>query len=336
MVNYKPKAFGGLITEFTIDDIDEYDINEYIRKLKSKINIETYPVKVKIIITSEFTTPMAFDIVESNYSHPVQVIRSRNNLTAFFQKLRDSFDKWIDEYQERGSGYVFRNICRVTVKIHKYDYQRASSYIPLGFKSHNVVNVRNRDNKCFLWSILAKFHPTPRDKERVTKYIPYENRLDMQGIEYPVMIKDIPKVERLNNLSINVFSLEDQRNKYSLYPVYISDSESENVVDLLYLEKDGNSHYCLIKDLDSFRTDKNSHKQHTCRNCLRGFRTPEALENHKKICLDHSFCKVIMPKEDKNILKFKNHHFKERMPFVIYCDFESNNTPISTCQPNRK
>ena len=334
MNSKESKVFGDLITEFTIDDIEEYDIDEYIRKLKRKINIETYPVKVKIIITSEFTTPMAFDLVESHYSHPIQVIKSRNNVSKFFRELRDSFEAWIDEYQERGSGFVFRNICSVKVKIHRYDYQRASSYLELGFKSKNIINVQNRDNKCFLWSILAKFYPAPSDKERVTKYIPYENRLGMEGIEYPVMIKDIPKVERQNNLSINVFSLEDQTDKSSLYPVYISDSESENAVDLLYLEKDGNSHYCLIKDLDSFRTDKNRHKQHTCRNCLRGFRTPNALENHKQLCLDHSFCKVVMPKEDKKILKFKNHHFMNKLPFAIYCDFESNNTPVSTCQPD--
>ena len=335
MNSKESKVFGDLITESTIDDIEEYDIDEYIRKLKRKINIETYPVKVKIIITSEFTTPMAFDLVESHYSHPIQVIKSRNNVSKFFRELRDSFEAWIDEYQEEVLVLFFRNIYSVKVKIHRYDYQRASSYIELGFKSRNIINVQNRDNKCFLWSILAKFYPAPRDKERVTKYIPYENRLGMEGIEYPVMIKDIPKVEKQNNLSINVFSLEDQTDKSSLYPVYISNAESENIVDLLYLEHLGNSHYCLIKDLDSFRTDKNCHRQHTCRNCLRGFRTPEALENHKKICLDHSFCKVVMPEEDKKILSFRNHHFMNKLPFAIYCDFESNNTPISTCQPDQ-
>ncbi|XP_071138806.1 uncharacterized protein [Mytilus edulis] len=47
----------------------------------------------------------------------------------------------------------------------------------------------------------------------------------MKGIEYPVSIKDIPKVEKQNNLSINVFALEDQTKKQSLHPVYISNVE---------------------------------------------------------------------------------------------------------------
>ena len=41
-----------------------------------------------------------------------------------------------------------------------------------------------------------------------------------------------------------------------------------------------------------------------------------------------------MPKPGKNILKFTNHHFKNKLPFVIYSDFESNNIPIKTSQPN--
>jgi hypothetical protein len=41
-----------------------------------------------------------------------------------------------------------------------------------------------------------------------------------------------------------------------------------------------------------------------------------------------------MPKPGKNILKFKNHHFKEKLPFVIYSDFESSNILLSTTQPN--
>ena len=334
MDSKKSKVFKNVITESIIDDIEEDNLTNYINKLKDKIIIQSYPVKVKIIITSEFNTPLAFDIIESHYSHPVEVIQSHNNVDEFYNKLKDKFEAWIDEFQERGSGFVFRNIKSVEVKTYKYNYQKASSYIPLKFKSSNIINVKNtKDNKCFLWSILAKLYPADNNKERVTKYKPYENEINMNNIEYPVLIKDISKVEKQNSLNINVFALEDQTNKQSLYPVYISNVKSENRVDLLYVEENENTHYCLIKDLDSFLCDKNKHKQHTCRNCLQRFRRLETLEKHKEICQDHNYCKVNMPKED-NILKFKNYHFKNRLPFVIYSDFESNNISLSTSQPD--
>ncbi|VDI56520.1 Hypothetical predicted protein [Mytilus galloprovincialis] len=156
----------------------------------------------------------------------------------------------------------------------------------------------------------------------------------MKGIEYPVSIKDIPKVEKQNNLSINVFALEDQTNKQSLHPVYISNVESKNVIDLLYIESNENTHYCLIKDLNSFMCDKNRNKSFICRNCLQGFQREETLIKHKKICYDNEHCKTIMPKPGKNILKFNNHHFKNRLPFVIYCDFEAYNIPMQSCTPD--
>lgn len=157
---------------------------------------------------------MAFNIIESHYSHPVEVILTQNNISTFYDSLIDKFEAWVDKFQERGSGFVFRNIKSVQVKQYKYEYQRASSYIPLQFKSSNIINVQNKnDNKCFLWSILASLFPANKNKNRVTKYKEYENEINMKGIEYPVSIKDIPKVEKQNNLSINVFALEDQTKK---------------------------------------------------------------------------------------------------------------------------
>ena len=329
------KSFKDLISETIIDDIEETDITKYINLLKDKIVINQFPLKIKIIITSEFSTPMSFDIIESHYSHPVKVILTQNNLSTFYDNLINKFEAWIDKFQERGSGFVFRNIKNVLIKQYKYDYQRASSYIPLQFKSSNIINVQNKnDNKCFLWALLSKLYPANKDKQRVTKYKAYENKINMKGIEYPVSIKDIPKVEKQNNLSINVFALEDQTNKQSLHSVYISKVESENVIDLLYIESNVNTHYCLIKDFNSFMCDKNKHKSFTCRNCLQGFQREETLIKHKKICYDNEHCRTIMPKPGKNILEFKNHHFKNRLPFVIYCDFEAYNIPIQSCTPD--
>ena len=80
--------------------------------------------------------------------------------------------------------------------------------------------------------------------------------------------------------------------------------------------------------------DKNRHKSFTCRNCLQGFRREDTLIKHKKICYDNEHCKTIMPEPEKNILKFNNHHFKNRLPFAIYCNFEAYNIPMQLCTPD--
>ena len=82
----------------------------------------------------------------------------------------------------------------------KYDPMRASSYLPLPkeFKAkQGCVIIKNNDEKCFLWSILAWLHPVQyrNSQHRVSKFQEYEPDLNMSGIQYPIDIKDINKFE---------------------------------------------------------------------------------------------------------------------------------------------
>jgi len=74
-------------------------------------------------------------------------------------------------------------------------------------KKRACLNIENNDDKCFLWCVLAGIHPLQQvdHPERVSKYRRYENELIMDGIEYPVKIRDIDRFERLNgNISVSV------------------------------------------------------------------------------------------------------------------------------------
>ena len=67
----------------------------------------------------------------------------------------------------------------------------------------------------------------------------------MNGIVYPVEVKDVPKFGKQNNISVNVFGCEE-----GYYPLYISRNQKEKHVNLLLIEKGGKTHYCLITDLN--------------------------------------------------------------------------------------
>ena len=78
----------------------------------------------------------------------------------------------------------------------------------------------------------------------------------MEGIEHPVEIKDIPIIEKNNNLTINVYSFKDYKDKTSLFPIYVSDkkdTKEEDVIDLLCLKTKSRKHYCLITNLNKFK-----------------------------------------------------------------------------------
>ena len=53
------------------------------------------------------------------------------------------------------------------------------------------------------------------------------NDLDYEGIKFSVSKKDYRRIERQNNICINVFCYE----KNLIYPAYISDQEFENCMD---------------------------------------------------------------------------------------------------------
>ena len=134
---------------------------------------------------------------------------------------------------------------------------KISSYIHLPYETSSLTNIRNfKDKKCFLWCILSKKHKDFHNKERICNHKKYENEINMEGIEHPVEIKDIPIIEKNNNLTINVYSFKDYKDKTSLFPIYVSDkkdTKEEDIIDLLYLEKKLRKHYCLIENLNKFK-----------------------------------------------------------------------------------
>ena len=76
-----------------------------------------------------------------------------------------------------------------------------------------IMNVQNRDNKCFLWAVLSALHPVKKHVERVQSYKNFQNELNTDGLSFPIAKSDIWKFESQNNISINVYSFADEEGK---------------------------------------------------------------------------------------------------------------------------
>ena len=127
------------------------------------------------------------------------------------------------------------------------------TYIELPEKLKNpmkgLINVRNNDNKCFLWCHmrhlnLVEIHPERKTKEDKNMI----NDLDYKEIKFPVPKKDYCNIERQSNICINVFGYENGL----IYPVYVSDQKFQNFIDLLLITDENKSHYVYIKDFNRF------------------------------------------------------------------------------------
>ena len=253
-------------------------------------------------------------------------------------QVNDAIDKVKHDFEnflKNGSGWALDKVLRVYVNIGKYKPLKGSSYIPLPKEISNpmqgILNINNADNKCFIWSVLASIHPANELRSRVEHYTGYEHELNLTGINLPMKISQIPKFEKQNKISVNVFGYEA-----GAYPIYISKHRSPRHVDLLLISQGANQHYCLITNLNRFlcHQTKNGDQRFYCCHCLHGFKTAHSLAEHKPYCQAHGPQKIKMPTDKDKWLKFKNYEKQLSSPFVIYADFECLLPKVQSCNPN--
>ena len=149
-----------------------------------------------------------------------------------------------------GSGFAITKIIFLDIHILKSDPLQASSYIDLPKEiklKKAVVNIQNKD-KCFLWSVLAYLQPPQWNPERVEHYKKYENTLNVKDLKFPMSLRDIPKFEKMNNLSVNVYGLTDT-NKVQILKISNNYKNDQTHIDLLHFTLKEKSHYAFIKNL---------------------------------------------------------------------------------------
>ena len=120
-----------------------------------------------------------------------------------------------------------------------------------------LINIKNKDKKCFLWCYVRHINPSNKHQERIKKTDKkIAKELDYDGTEFPGQEKDFNKNEVKNNICINVFGYENRL----VFPIYISDQKFEDSIDLLLLIDNDKSHYVYIKDFDRFMFHKTKNK----------------------------------------------------------------------------
>nr|XP_012233564.1 PREDICTED: uncharacterized protein LOC105678640 [Linepithema humile] len=262
---------------------------------------------VKTIITKNQEIHPTFDLQEWYTKHVVDVIQTS-----------------LEEFQERNSGWALSRILNLTINVNKLNPLRAGCHIELSRKimlKKAVVNVKSNDNACFAWAVVAALYPAKKNPERTIEYPHYSTVLNLCGIEFPMTLPQISKFEKLNTISVNVFTMEDSK----IIPLRLANDKMEKHVNLLYVHGNNDAHFVCIKDLSrlvSSQLSKQNGKKYICDRCLHYFYTQEKLSAHSVDCGKMNDCAVVLPSEDNKWLTFSNYNRKERLPFVVYADLE--------------
>ena len=190
---------------------------------------------------------------ETNHYIGVDIINILTRLQLNDIDIMTDLDNEIKTRDMQGSGWNIQGINHLKIYFHKTNPINGMTFKKFPIRINSILNIQNNDTYCFLWSILADFHPVNENPYRVSKYIPYLNELNIVDIDFTngIKITDIDKFENLNNqLSINVFEYsKEEDNEYQLVPLYISKNiENRRIIDLILYK----NHYILLKKLHVF------------------------------------------------------------------------------------
>ena len=333
-------AIKGYFKTFRVNGIDGMDEKTFMRSVKSRV-IDLIKskgsIKVKLILTVRFTkenpTTGNIDINVYSFASKMEIVTESTDLSDLYNTMSDKIFELIQNFNNRGSGWQFDRVEHLDININPYNPLSASSYIELPGKlaeKKAIINVKNEnDNECFKWAVTSAVFPAKEHGERLSKRMREDSeKFDWTGIEFPVSLKQIDKFENNNPYAINVFGYEKV-----VYPLRIS-KKKDQVINLLLIADEETNHYCWIKNMSrllSSGINNHQHKIYFCYRCLNSFPSVKSLDKHTEYCQNNEEVKIEM---SGGRLYFKNHYKKQRVPFVVYADFECFTQKIDTCQPD--
>ena len=332
---------------YTIDGKDGFDPQSFMDGalenitglLRSKRNI-----KVKLILKCYMISERDNLIRDFPFHSEIEINMEGTNENEIYTTMTDTIleriASLINGSSGGGSGWIFYKIIKLELHTVSYRPLRGNTWIPLPKELSDkkaIINMKNKDNKCFLHCVGRALNPKKDNSERIDKELmEKEDTLNMKGIEYPVSLKDIDRFEKQNpEISITILGFNE---KDKVYPLRSSDHiyiRKHNII-LLLIERDGVKHYCLVKNSSRLLSKQvSAHKEgtHICFRCLNPFWSHESLKKHWEYCKNHKAVKINMP-DKGTILKFKHHERSERVPFIIYADTEALIKEMQNCDPN--
>ena len=209
-------------------------ITEYLEKVKpyliALINEKKTPShKIQIVI--------AINLIHLTKSDRIIFyVKSKNIECHLSDNSEDILNQLIDSFLEyfhdklmicrTDSSYAFESVEGLSIRFHKIDLRRGSSYVPIPDwleAKKATINPKNKnDNFCFAYAAaIAIYH---KNLNRISnKLIEYVEKLDWNGIDFPASTPDYKRFEKNNeDIALNILYVPSDNEIIDVYPEYIS------------------------------------------------------------------------------------------------------------------
>ena len=137
--------------------------------------------------------------------------------------------------------------------------------------------MKNQDEFCFKWCISRAANMVENHPERITpKLREQAENFDWTNCKFPMTLDKIKFFEKRNNISVNVY-------EWNASPLRITKEEKPFHVDLVFLTKDSQNHFALIKNFSRFASSgKGQTERYFCKRCLNSFPELKAWKSTKR------------------------------------------------------
>ena len=187
-------------------------------------------------------------------------------------------------------------------------------------------SITNKDN-CFQNALNDSlgYQKIKKHSQKISKLKPYINQYNWKGIKFRSDKKDWKKFEE-NNKEIALSILFVPHNKKKL-----------EIILLMITDDSNRSHYLAVKTLPALLRGitSNHHRDFNCLNCFHSYTTHNKLKKHERVCNNHDYYRVDMPKKQEKI-KYSPGEKSLKALFIIYVDLECLLKKIQSCKNNPK
>lgn len=318
---------------------------EYAQSLPSKLIADIQKQKaIKIRLTyicrfSKVNSPTTFLTIHI-YSNYEILTRSRDVQTEIDRLAIDA-----QRQIENIDSYQLSTIQALRVVVLSYKPLSAASYVPTPewIAGRNaIVNIKNDDQRCFEWAILADIHRNDinaHKRNQTSQYRKWFNKeLNFEGISFPVAVDaaTFDLFEKLNpEISVNVYEADNETQEFNVVHSSSNRNRKHQVELLLVEDSEGNAHYTTILNLSRLLNKSWDGALYYCKTCLLHFNSKHKLDAHvaSNRCGDYKLSIGQTPAANSYI-EWGLKHLQRSLwqPVVIYAQIK---TAEGTYQPTQ-
>jgi hypothetical protein len=190
-------------TTVSVEQLEKYiSFHQFEKYLMTKIGY-------KVFITANFLTLFDGEVDEKGITSSSIKLYTKSDVN----NLLTSFISAYNKFHELGYNYPFK-MTNIKIRVAKIKALTGSSYIELPTNINNkkaVINIKNEDNYCFIYSVLCGLKLPTNHPERVSHYKDRMKELNYKDEDMPMEINKIMYFEKRKSGICTIEKLVSQK-----------------------------------------------------------------------------------------------------------------------------